>query len=137
MKCFCSHPQAKNFGLLMLRLAVGVVFIYHGWLKLSDIGSTTIFFENQGIPLAMIMAWVVALIEFVGGLAMLVGVWVRTVSLLLALVMIVALLTVHTGAPYAAAELPIVLLGATLAIHGIGAGDWRLTAKECVCEMKK
>jgi len=50
MKCFCSHPEAKNFGLLMLRLAVGAVFIYHGWLKLSDMGATTMFFESQGIP---------------------------------------------------------------------------------------
>jgi len=29
------------------------------------------------------------------------------------------------------------LLGATLALHGIGAGDWRMTAKECACEMGK
>ena len=137
MKCWCLHPQAKNFGLLMLRLAVGAVFMYHGWLKLADMGATVGFFESQGIPLAVVAAWVVALVEFIGGIAMVLGVHVKTFSLLLAINMIVALLVVHIRMPYVAAELPLVLLGAVLALYGMGAGEWRLMQKECVCEMKK
>ena len=137
MNCWCNYPQTRNFGLLMLRLAVGAVFIYHGWLKLADMGAAAGFFASQGIPLALLAAWVVALVEFVGGIAMVLGVHVKTFAGLLAINMLVALLVVHTRMPYAAAELPIMLLGASLALYGIGAGEWRLMQKECVCEMKK
>ena len=73
----------------------------------------------------------------IGGIAMVLGVHVKTFSLLLAINMIVALLVVHIRMPYVAAELPLVLLGAVLALYGMGAGEWRLMQKECVCEMKK
>ena len=98
---------------------------------------TTAFFSSQGIPLAGFFAWIVALLEFVGGIAMVIGVQIKTFSMLLAITMLVALLVVHTGMPYSSAELPIVLLGALLTLYGIGAGDWRLMSKECACEMKK
>lgn len=136
MKCWCNHPQARNFGLLALRLAVGAVFIYHGWLKLADMPMAIEMFSGMGIPAAAFFAWLVALIEFVGGLAMVLGVCVKTFSLLLALVMLIALFLVHTSLPYASAELPIMLLGATLALHGTGAGEWRLMKNECACEAK-
>lgn len=137
MNCFCNHPQAKNFGLLALRLAVGAVFIYHGWVKLQDMPAVIEMFSSMNIPAAAFFAWVAALLEFVGGIAMVVGVHVRSFAALLALQMLIALFLVHTKLPYASAELPIMLLGATLALHGTGAGDWRLMKKECVCEMKK
>lgn len=137
MKCFCTHAQAKNFGLLMLRFALGAVLIYHGWLKLSDIASTTMFFDGAGIPLAGFFAWIVGLVEFLGGLAFVLGVQTQTFAVLVSVTMVVALLTVHTSAPYAMAELPIMVLGGALALHGLGAGDWRLMKNECVCQMKK
>jgi len=126
----------KNLGLFLLRVAVGAVFIYHGWLKLSDIALTTTFFDSVGIPIPVFFAWLVGLVEFVGGIALVLGVWVHTFALLLAVNMLVALLVVHLGAPWSAAELPVVLFGAMVALMGVGAGDWRLVKKECVCQMR-
>lgn len=123
----------RDTGLLLLRLAVGIVFVYHGWGKLQGIDGVATFFGSLGIPAAALMAWVVALVEFFGGLAVLTGIYCRVGAKLLAVVMLVALLTAHAGGPWSAAELPLVLLGATLALAMGGAGSFVVMKKDCEC----
>ncbi len=128
----CSEESMRNWGLLFLRIAIAVVFIAHGWAKLQGIEQTVGFFDKSGIPLAGFFAWVVALVEFLGGIAVLLGVYTRLVAKLLIVTMIVALLTVHMGTPWKGAELPIVLLGGSCALLALGAGKWRLMKQECL-----
>src|SRR3989338_2044079 len=94
MKCPVCTPAMRDFGLFVLRLSVGVVFIYHGWMKLTDIEGTTAFFGSQGFPIAGALAYLVGLVEFVGGVAVVLGVFTKVAALFLAVVMVVALLTV-------------------------------------------
>ena len=132
----CQKPWFHNAGLLALRLALGAVFIYHGYGKLMDIAMTTGFFDMVGIPLPGFFAWVVALVEFLGGLALILGLYVRTVGLVLAFTMLIALITVHLGSPWGAAELAIIGLGGSLGVAGAGAGKWRVLRNQCVCGAK-
>lgn len=125
----------QDLGLFALRLAIGLVFAYHGWGKLGDMASTTAFFGSAGIPFAGLFAWIVGLTEFFGGLALILGVYPRAAAKLLGIVMVVALLVVHTGGTWQMAELPIVALGGCLAILGAGAGNWVLSKKDCSCNM--
>lgn len=113
----------KKWGLFLLRLSVGLVFVYHGWGKLSNMDATIGFFTSLSFPGAAFLAYLVALIEFLGGIAVILGVWVRLASKLLAIIMLVALLTVHIKGSFAMAELPIVLFGATIAISMLGGGN--------------
>lgn len=131
----CGHGPLRNWGILALRIAVGLVFAYHGWLKLGDITGTTAFFGSQGIPLASFFAWVVGLVELIGGLAVLLGVFTKAAAKLLAINMLVALLVVHTRMPWVAAELPLVLLASCLVLLGCGGGKWKLLNKDCTCKM--
>ncbi len=117
----------KNIGLLALRLGVGIAFVYQGWGKLSGMEGTISMFDTMGFPMAVFFAWLVALVEFVGGLAVIFGVFTRVAAKLLAIIMIVALLVVHTKQPFASALLPIALLGAILGLLGVGGGDWIVT----------
>ena len=64
-----------DLALLLLRIGVGVVFIVAGWGKLTGIEGVQGFFGDLGIPLAGMMAWVVAIVEFVGGLMVLTGLY--------------------------------------------------------------
>ena len=137
MKCLCKHPQAADFGLFMLRLTLGAVLIYAGWGKLGDMTMTTAMFIDMGIPLAALSAWVVALVEFVGGIALIAGIWVHTFALLAAIVMLVALLAVHLGGPFPEAFPALLILGGALALHGTGAGKWKLGNMDCFCQAKK
>lgn len=128
----CSEESMRNWGLLLLRVALATIFIYHGWGKLNGIEQTAGFFGKIGIPAAGFMAWVVALVEFLGGIAILLGVYTRFTAKLLAIVMLVALFTAHWGGPWKSAELPIALLGGLCALVGVGGGKWQLLKNECL-----
>jgi len=114
----------NSVALLLLRLGVAVVFIYHGWGKVTGIEGVQEFFGNIGIPLAGIMAWVVALTEFVGGIMVLAGFKIRIPSILLAIVMVVAILTVKISAGFEAARIDILLLMMTLSLSILGSGSY-------------
>lgn len=83
---------------------------------------TISMFAGLGFPMASFWAWLVSLVEFLGGVAVLLGFATHMAAMLLAIVMVVALLSVHRKMPFAAAELPIALLGSTLALTFLGGG---------------
>jgi len=116
----------KNLALLLLRIGVGLIFVLAGWGKLTGIENVQSFFGNVGIPLAGIMAWVVALVEFVGGLMVLIGYKVKIPSLLLAFIMIVAILTVKLGGDggFSGMRVDIMLLVSSSAIALLGSGGY-------------
>ena len=90
----------KNYRLwapLFLRLIIGFGFMAHGWAKLST--GTPAGFEKLlmqlGIPIPHFTAWVTALIEVLGGLAIFSGFFVSLAALPLIGTMLVALFTVN------------------------------------------
>lgn len=115
-----------DIAILLLRIGVGVIFIVAGWGKLTGIEGTQGFFGNLGIPLPGLMAWVVAIVEFFGGLMVLLGAYIRIPALLLAFVMLVALLTTKLGGEFSAARLDIMLLLVNLALFIIGSGRYSI-----------
>ncbi|MFT9596371.1 DoxX family protein [Mesobacillus sp.] len=77
----------------VLRVILGVTFLIHGAAKFQGgIGNTAGFFESLGLP--GFSAYIVALIELVGGLAMVLGVGTRINSILFAIVLAVAIVKV-------------------------------------------
>lgn len=113
-----------DLGLLLLRLAVGVIFLAHGWAKFGDMASTVGFFSQLGLP--PVFAYIVAAVEFLGGIALIVGVYTDLAALLLAIVMVVALvyvkmITLKVGL-MGGYEFDLALLASLLAIIFIGPG---------------
>jgi uncharacterized membrane protein YphA (DoxX/SURF4 family) len=122
-----------NLGLLLLRVAVGTVFLVHGIAKLTNMEGTIAFFSSLG--LGTTMAWVVALIETVGGAMLILGLWTLIPSLLLVAVMIGAMTTAKWGKPFMGGggyEFDFTLLMTLLAIAALGAGKYALT-KSSAC----
>jgi len=116
----------KNLALLLLRIGVGLIFVLAGWGKLTGIENVQGFFGNVGIPMAGIMAWVVAIVEFVGGIMVLIGYKIKVPSLLLAFIMIVAILTVKLGGDggFSGMRVDIMLLVTSLALAIQGSGGY-------------
>jgi len=114
-------------GLTILRVVVGVVFMFHGYQKLFKMGFHGVagFFAHSGIPLPMASAVVVTLVEFVGGILLIAGVGTRVAAALLAADMLVAILVVHLRHGFFAPmgfEFPLALLAACLCLVLSGGG---------------
>ncbi len=116
------NPTNSNLGLLVLRLTLGSVFLVHGIQKLSNMEMTIGFFGTLGF--SAFMTWVVALIEAVGGAAVIFGIGTKMWSSLFAIIMLVVITTVKNGKGFSAMELDIVLLGLALGVGLIGCGKW-------------
>lgn len=69
-----------DYAALLLRVASGVAFLAHGWMKVSlfTIPGTVAFFESLGLP--GFFAYLTILGELGGGLALILGLGVRAVS---------------------------------------------------------
>ena len=69
-----------DLAALALRLSSGVLFLAHGWLKVSlfTIPGTVAFFESLGLP--GFFAYLTILAELGGGLLLIAGIAVRLVS---------------------------------------------------------
>jgi putative oxidoreductase len=84
-----------------IRLVLGVIFIAHGAQKLfgafggPGMAGTVGFFATIGIKPALLWAWVVALAEFFGGLAVLLGLLTGVASAVFIVNMLVAIALVH------------------------------------------
>lgn len=88
---------------LPLRLILGFGFAYHGFPKLFSAEGHEMFvgmLRGIGVPAPELTAWAVGVLEFVGGIMLILGAWVLPVSVLLALNMVVAALTVHLPAGF-------------------------------------
>lgn len=86
--------MARDIGLLILRLLGLYLALGHGWGKVVGLASgQSRFVEGvaaMGFPLPLLFAWLAALGEFGGGLAMAVGLFTRWGAALAAATMFVA-----------------------------------------------
>lgn len=99
-------PQVRDLVLLLARLVIGIVFIAHGMQKFVQwgISGTTESFAGMDIPAPGLSAWVAALIETLGGAALLLGLALPVAGVLLALNMLGALVLVHLGQGFFSSE---------------------------------
>jgi putative oxidoreductase len=114
----------QPLGLSILRVALGVIFLTHGYPKLTrDTGALQGTFVQHGLPAQLV--YVAGVLETFGGLLLIVGLFTRGAALLLGIEMGVAILKVHSGRGVMAVheyEFPLALAAASVALATVGAG---------------
>ncbi|MBP2079846.1 DoxX family protein [Oceanobacillus polygoni] len=85
--------MTKNeVGSVILRIVLGITFFIHGLDKFqAGIGNIAGYFDSLGIP--GFLAYIVALIELVGGIALILGIGTKIISALIAIIMLGAIFT--------------------------------------------
>ncbi len=122
-----TTPRRQGTGLLIIRVITGIIFMAHGGQKLFQYGlaGVTESFTQMGVPLPGITAPLVAIIEFFGGFALVIGLLTRLVALGLAIDMLGAIVLVHLAGGFflpAGYEFALALFGASLALAVGGPG---------------
>jgi len=126
--------RTAPYGALLLRVSLGVMFIAHSvYLKffVFTLAGTAQFFGSLGLP--EFLAYVVFAAEAVGGLALILGVRVRLVSVALIPILLGAF-WVHSGNGWVFSakgggwEYPLFLIVASVAQALVGSGAYALTS---------
>jgi putative oxidoreductase len=117
-------PGSASIGLLVLRLAAGAVFIYHGYMKFAGgLDGVVMFFSKLGIPAPGFFGPFVAGLELFGGILLILGVAVRLLGFMFAINMAVAFLTTWKMMPmWGKHELEFMMFASSLVLLLSGAG---------------
>jgi putative oxidoreductase len=124
-------PRTAPYAALLLRLALGTMFVAHALLKVFvfTLPGTVQFFESLGLPAALAYATIAA--ELVGGALLILGIGTRWVAIAL-IPFLLGATWVHLGngwlfsAPKGGWEYPVFLTIATVVQALLGDGAFAL-----------
>ena len=115
-------------GVLAVRLALGVLFIVHGFKKMKDLSGTAAWFGSVGFRPGRFWATIVAILESVAGIAFILGIGTQVFAALLAVQFVTIIVwRLRTHAPFVGGwELDLLVLAMLIALILLGAGAYSL-----------
>lgn len=126
-------PQSNGLATLVARVFLSILFILAGFSKLTAISGTAGYFAGLGLPVPTVTAVLVGLVEFLGGLAILVGFQTRIAAAIVALFTIGATLVAHMnfaeGMNALMAQKNLAIAGGLILLALQGAGSISIDAK--------
>ncbi len=125
--------MSNNIVLLIARILLSFMFIAAGAQKFTDIAGTAAYIGSVGLPAGTLLAVLAGALEFLGGLAVLVGFQTRIASWLLALFCVAAGILFHFE-PGNMMQMMVMMkdltiAGGFLALSVAGAGGWSVDAR--------
>lgn len=79
------------------RILMSIIFLLSGFAKITSLAGTAGYFASQGLPVPMVTAVIVSLVELGGGLAILLGVFTRPAAVLLAVFCVATAFVAHAN----------------------------------------
>lgn len=129
MKRFFStkyNANATNFGLLLLRVMLGIFLMHHGYGKLSHFNELKDSFMNfMGLG-STISASLIIFAEFFCGLFLILGLFTRLVCIPIIIGMAVAAFIAMGGDVFGKAEMPVVYMSLAIVLFFTGPGKYSI-----------
>ncbi len=119
----------SDVAALVGRVALGALFVSHGWPKIKDITKPVGFVKGTGWPGGAAFAVLFTLLEFFGGLALIIGLLTQIVAVLFVLEMIATTMFSKTklGKKFSLGyELDLAYAAFALVLAFLGPGAWSL-----------
>ena len=117
-----------SWAILILRLALGLILVAHGWPKIKDLKQNGANFNGMGFKPGMFWGTVAAVLEFFGGIAIIIGLYTIPFAFLLAGQFVVIIIWKWAkGMPLTGAngwELDLIILAALVVLIALGAGPY-------------
>ena len=116
----------NDFVLLILRVILGLVLISHGWPKLKDLrGTAKSFEEGMGFKPGRLWATIAMIVEFFGGIALILGIFTQgAAGLVLIQFLVIIIWKILKKSPIVGGlelDLLIWVVAVFLSVHGAGA----------------
>ena len=132
-----GNTKYTDVAMLLLRVVLAAAFIFHGWSKVSAMEGVVPMFESMGV--GTVMTYIASYVEFLGGVALLVGALTRLAGGLLAIFMVVAIYLVHLDRGYSMMnggyEYQLLLLVGVIFFALVGPGKYSASA-QFLCKNK-
>ena len=117
----------SDWSILILRIILGLVLLAHGWPKIKNLSGNAQNFAGMGFKPARFWGTIAAVVEFFGGLFLIIGLLTQLVALLVAIQFVVAILKVKGKQGLVNGyELDLLILGAALLLVTVGGGFYSL-----------
>ena len=122
-------PPFPDLAALVGRVALGALFLTHGWPKLKDVKKPIAWVTGTGWPGGAAFAILFTLLEFFGAIALIIGLLTQIVAVLFVLEMLATTIFVKTkmkGKFRGGYELDLAFAAFALVVALLGPGAWSL-----------
>lgn len=117
----------NEIAMTLLRVTAGLsLALLHGHDKIKDPSMLIQGLAGMGFPAPVILGWLVAIAEFIGGIFVAIGLLTRPSAGFISLVMGTAFFFVHAADPFAKKELALLYLVIFFMFFFRGAGAWSI-----------
>ena len=117
----------SDWSVLILRIILGLVLIVHGWPKIKNLSANAQNFVAMGFKPAKFWGTIAAVVEFLGGLLLILGFLTQLVAFFVVIQFVVAILKVKIKQNFVGGyELDLLILGAALLLMTVGGGFYGL-----------
>lgn len=123
---FCYN---RDLGLLLIRVATGLIFLVHGWEKFGNLAGTGMMMAHLGFGFDM--GYFITALEIIGGVFLIAGIGTRIVGVLFGVEMTVAALAVGAGHGFNGYEFEMLLAAISFGLALAGSGRYSLYKMHC------